>query len=88
MADPLLISVSNAVLLSLSIIGLLRVQRACLSSIIPLIILLVYHTGIYSLTHAIGRYNAPIMPYVILLASYTLVYLFTRGTPERMSQMS
>ena len=74
---PFLTAASSALLLGLSIIGLLFFRGAWLSSAAPLIGLLAYYTVMHSLIHAITRYNVTVMPYVILFASYAIIRLFS-----------
>jgi len=76
-----LTAVVNATLLGLALAGLVRFRGTWLRPAMPLIVLIVYHTVIYAATHAIGRYSVPIMPYVMVLAAYTLVNLLP-GTNE------
>jgi 4-amino-4-deoxy-L-arabinose transferase-like glycosyltransferase len=48
--------------------------------VVSLIVVVTYNSAVYAATNAVGRYSAPIMPYVMVFAAYTLVQLLSKWT--------
>jgi 4-amino-4-deoxy-L-arabinose transferase-like glycosyltransferase len=72
----------NAVLLGLAVAAFIWFRGSWVRSAVPLVALVLYNTAVYSATHAIGRYNVPIMPYVIVLAAFTMVRLCSKSNRQ------
>ncbi|ETW93864.1 MAG: hypothetical protein ETSY2_50670, partial [Candidatus Entotheonella gemina] len=69
---PLLIASANVMLLGFAMVGWVRYGGSWCQRAAPLVAMLAYHTILYTMVLALGRYRAPIMPYVLIFAAYTL----------------
>jgi hypothetical protein len=75
----------NAVLLGLALTGFLCFRGPWIRSAVCLMVLLAYVSAMYAAAQAVGRYSAPLMPYVMVFSAHALVQLFARRfrkTPE------
>jgi len=60
----------NFSLLSLAILGIRRYRRRWGVLFTPVLVMILYFNMCYGLLHAISRYSFPIMPFIMLYASY------------------
>lgn len=72
-----LIAIINLPMLLLACLGLFYSIK-CKTNIIPLLLLILYFTLIHAVILAIARYSVPIMPYVIIFASFGIINLYEK----------
>lgn len=65
----------NGLALALALTGCIFYRGNWLHLVVPLIVLVAYNTALYMATIALPRFSVPIMPYVNILAAYTIVNL-------------
>jgi len=64
----LILAIISCAPLPLAIIGV-SLNRRKWRDFLPLILIMAYFTALYSLIHAIERYNAPMLPYLLIFAA-------------------
>ncbi len=79
-----LVAAANAALLALAVYAFVWFRVPWLQpAVISLIALVAYNTAIYAATQAVGRYSAPVAPYVMVFAAFTLVQLLPQKDKSR-----
>ena len=68
-------AVANGVLLMLALAAFLFYRGPWVKRAMPLVAVVAFNTAVYTATQALIRYSIPVMPYVILVAAFTLVKL-------------
>jgi hypothetical protein len=78
----------NGVLLGVAAASFVWFRGQWLRPASILVVLLVYSTALYAATNAVGRYSAPLIPYVMVFAAHTILQVFAKsgklkGVPAR-----
>ena len=73
-----MVLVVNAVLLILAVSSFLFFRGKWVRRSVPLVILVVFTTVVYSATQALVRYSMPVIPFIMVFASFTITQLAHR----------
>jgi hypothetical protein len=74
-----LVAAINAVLLGLAAAAFMWLRGSWFRpGVVSVVVLVAYNSAIYAATHALGRYNVPTIPYVMVFAAFTIVQLFSK----------
>ncbi|WP_112664170.1 ArnT family glycosyltransferase [Microvirga flavescens] len=67
--------VSTVPVMALAVVALLRLSKAQLLKVMPLLLIVAFFTAVHAVTHGISRYRLPLEPFLMIFAGFGLASL-------------